>query len=229
MVAREVFDLRDLWDEIEALDGRVAAQTQLAMLLKARILVERATRWREFGPGTAALAAAAGDVLCTADRDVARRAAEELVNAGVPPTLAGRIGYLESLVPALDLVDIAAATGLHFEESPASISQLTIGSSCTPCARTSPRYHARSAGRRSPAARSGRTSRASTVRSRRAQRCGGRTVLAGAGRCQGRWRVRPGDAVGRGPRDPQSDRGWGHSRARGREAVERPFAPVSGS
>jgi glutamate dehydrogenase len=131
MVAGEVFDLRDLWDEIEALDGRVAAQTQLAMLLKARILLERATRWllrnrprpldvgaasSEFGPGTAALAAAPGDVLCTADRDVARRAAEELVNAGVPPTLAGRIGYLESLVPALDLVDIAAATGLHFEE-----------------------------------------------------------------------------------------------------------------
>jgi glutamate dehydrogenase len=131
MVSREVFDLRGLWHEIEALDGRVAAQTQLAMLLKARILVERATRWllrnrprpldiaaasSQFGPGTAALAAAAGDVLGAADRDVARRAAEELVNAGVPPTLAGRVGYLESLVPALDLVDVAAATGLPFDE-----------------------------------------------------------------------------------------------------------------
>jgi glutamate dehydrogenase len=131
MVAREVFDLRNLSDEIEALDGRVAAQTQLAMFLKARILVERATRWllrnrqrpldiaaasSQFGPGAAALAATAGDVLCAADRDVARRAAEELVNAGVPPTLAGRVGYLELLVPVLDLVDVAAATGLGFDE-----------------------------------------------------------------------------------------------------------------
>src|SRR5438094_9555640 len=45
IAARDVFDLPRLWDEIERLDGRVAAQTQLAMLLKTRILLERATRW----------------------------------------------------------------------------------------------------------------------------------------------------------------------------------------
>ena len=69
--AREVFDLRAVWDEIESLDGRVAAQTQVAMLLKARVLLERATRWllrnrprpldiaatiSRFGPSTAAFA-----------------------------------------------------------------------------------------------------------------------------------------------------------------------------
>jgi len=101
------------------------------MLLKVRILLERATRWllrnrprpldiaattSQFGPGTAALAAAAGDLLCAADRDVARRTADELVGAGVPPTLAGRVGYLESILPALDLVDVAAATGLSFDQ-----------------------------------------------------------------------------------------------------------------
>jgi glutamate dehydrogenase len=130
-VAREVFDLWSLWDEIEALDGRVAAQTQLAMLLKTRILLERATRWllrnrprpleiasaiSHFRPGAAALATAVGDVLCAPDRDAARRTAEGFVGAGVPPALADRIGYLESILPALDLVDVAAATGLSFEE-----------------------------------------------------------------------------------------------------------------
>jgi glutamate dehydrogenase len=130
-VACEVFDLRSLWEEIEALDGRVAAQTQLAMHLKARTLLERATRWllrnrprpldiaaagAQFRPGAAALAAAAGEVLCGPDREAARRAAEELVGAGVSPALADRVGYLESLLPALDLVDVAAATGLSFEE-----------------------------------------------------------------------------------------------------------------
>ncbi len=131
-VARDVFGLREVWEEIEALDGRVAAETQLAMLLKARVLQERATRWllrnrprpldieatsAHFGPGAAALAAAAGDVLCAADRQAARRMAEELVGAGVPPALAERVAHLQSLVPALDLVEVATATGLSFDEA----------------------------------------------------------------------------------------------------------------
>src|SRR5262249_45790815 len=79
IVSREVFGLQSLWEEIESLDGRVAAQTQLGMLLSTRVLLERATRWflrnrprpldiasavARFGPGAAALAAAAGDVVC---------------------------------------------------------------------------------------------------------------------------------------------------------------------
>ncbi|TML85194.1 MAG: NAD-glutamate dehydrogenase [Actinobacteria bacterium] len=130
-VARDVFDLSSLWEEIEALDGRVAAEAQLAMLLKARVLLERATRWllrnrprpldiaatsAHFAAGAAALAAAADDVVCADDRDAARRTTEELVAAGVPAALAGRVGHLESLFPALDLVEVAAGTGLSFEE-----------------------------------------------------------------------------------------------------------------
>ena len=72
-VAREAFGLRGLWSEIEALDGHVPAATQIAMLLKARILLERATRWllrnrrrpidiaatvARYAPGAAALAEA---------------------------------------------------------------------------------------------------------------------------------------------------------------------------
>jgi glutamate dehydrogenase len=101
------------------------------MHLKARVLLERATRWllrnrprpldiaaasSQFGPGAAALAAAAGDVLCAPNRDAARRTAEELVRDGVPPALADRVGHLESILPALDLVEVATATGLSFEE-----------------------------------------------------------------------------------------------------------------
>jgi glutamate dehydrogenase len=130
-VAREVFALGSLWTEIEALDGHVTAQTQLAMLLKARVLLERATRWllrhrprplemaatiAQFAPGAASLAEAAAAILPAADRDDATRTAEELVEAGVPAALAQRVAHLESLLPALDLVEVAAATGLSFEE-----------------------------------------------------------------------------------------------------------------
>ncbi len=131
-VARDVFGLREVWEEIEALDGRVPAETQLMMLLKARVLLERATRWllrnrprpldvaassSHFGPGAAALAATAEDVVCGADRDGARRTADELVAAGVPVELATRVAYLRSLVPALDLVEVAAATGVSFADA----------------------------------------------------------------------------------------------------------------
>ncbi|HEV8685680.1 MAG TPA: NAD-glutamate dehydrogenase [Gaiellaceae bacterium] len=130
-VAREVFDLGSLWVEIEALDGRVAAQTQLAMLLKTRVLLERATRWllrhrprpldvaatsSHFAPGAAALAEAAPVLLPEADRDAARQTTDELVGAGVPEPLANRVAHLETLLPALDLVEVAAATGLGFDE-----------------------------------------------------------------------------------------------------------------
>jgi glutamate dehydrogenase len=132
IIARAVFDLPTLWAEIEALDGRVAAQTQLAMLLTTRVLLERATRWflrnrprpldiaattERFGPGAATLAAAAGDVVGTADREAAARSAEELAGAGVPRQLAARISLLESLLPVLDLVEVAAATGRSLDEA----------------------------------------------------------------------------------------------------------------
>src|SRR3954454_8848246 len=45
LVAREVFDMRSLWADIEALDGKVAADKQLEMMLSVRRMVERATRW----------------------------------------------------------------------------------------------------------------------------------------------------------------------------------------
>jgi glutamate dehydrogenase len=130
-VARDVFDLRAVWAEIEALDGLVAAQTQLAMLLKARILLERATRWllrnrprpldvataiSHFGPGAAALADAAPVLLPAADHEAAKRTADRLTGDGVPRALASRVAHLQSLVPALDLVEVAAATGLGFDE-----------------------------------------------------------------------------------------------------------------
>ena len=130
-IARQVFDLRSLWEEIEGLDGRVAAETQLLMLLKVRVLHERAARWllrnrprpidigaatSRFAPAVAALVTSVGDVVSAADRAAARRVADGLVGAGVPPELAERIGHLDSLLPALDLVEASDATGLGFDD-----------------------------------------------------------------------------------------------------------------
>ncbi|HET6662307.1 MAG TPA: NAD-glutamate dehydrogenase, partial [Rubrobacter sp.] len=45
MAAREIFDMRTLWDGVEALDNTVEARVQTRIMLNARKLVERATRW----------------------------------------------------------------------------------------------------------------------------------------------------------------------------------------
>ncbi len=131
-VARDVFDLPGLWAEIEALDGRVPVETQRTMLLKTRVLCERGARWlirnrprpldvaaavEQFRPGAAVLADAVPGLLAAAAQESARLAAAELAEAGVPPTLANRIGHLEALFPTFDLVEIAAAAALGVEEA----------------------------------------------------------------------------------------------------------------
>jgi glutamate dehydrogenase len=123
-VAREAFGLPQLWDAIEALDGVVPADVQIAMLLKARILLERSTRWllrnrprpldisatiARYEAGVAVLADAVPRLLAAADREAARAKGQKLANAGVPAPLAERVSQLEALVPSFDLVELAAA------------------------------------------------------------------------------------------------------------------------
>ena len=125
--AREVAGLRDLWGAIEALDGKVPATTQTAMLLRSRILLERTTRWllrhrrrpldiaetvARYAPGAAVVAEALPALLGASALEEARVRARALTDDGVPADLAGHMSRLLSLVPAPDLVETAAATGL---------------------------------------------------------------------------------------------------------------------
>ena len=45
VIAREVFQLDHLWEQIEALDNQVASQVQYGMMLDLMRLIRRATRW----------------------------------------------------------------------------------------------------------------------------------------------------------------------------------------
>ena len=97
------------------------------MLLKARILLERATRWllrnrrrpidiaatvARYAPGAAALAEALPGLLGPSELEAARAKAAALADVGVPSELAQRVAHLEALVPTFELVEIAAATEL---------------------------------------------------------------------------------------------------------------------
>jgi glutamate dehydrogenase len=123
--AREAFGMRDLWAQIEALDARVEAQTQIRMLLDARKLVERATRWllrnrrppldiaatvSYFSERNAELTGRIPELLLDDDREALEGATESLVEANVPPDLARRVATLRTMFSALDIVDVADAT-----------------------------------------------------------------------------------------------------------------------
>jgi glutamate dehydrogenase len=122
--AREIFAMRSLWAQVQALDNLIDAHLQLGMLLDARRLVERATRWlaRErprsidiaqtissFEPGARMLAAAMPDVLDGADRDAFDARVAELLGAGVPAQLAARVAGLPLMLSVFDIVEVAAA------------------------------------------------------------------------------------------------------------------------
>jgi glutamate dehydrogenase len=124
-VAREVFDMRTFWWSIEALDNEVDADTQLSMLIQARALVERATRWlaranphainialttRAYESGAAMLANALPDVLEGGDRERFEEYASSLREAGVPPELARWVASMPAMLATFDVVEVAGAT-----------------------------------------------------------------------------------------------------------------------
>ena len=123
--AREVLDMRSYWDAIEQLDNEVSARAQVEMLIEARRLVERSTRWlvranpyqvsiaqtiRRFQPGAEMLSAALPDALEGSDREAFDGRASELETAGVPADLARRAAGMQSMLALFDIVEVSAAT-----------------------------------------------------------------------------------------------------------------------
>jgi glutamate dehydrogenase len=129
-VAREVFDMRSFWEQVEALDNRIAAQIQMRMLIEARRLVERTTRWlvrghprgieieastRRFEEGARKLQEALPEVLDETDSEAFDGRVQELTEAGVPAELAVRVASMPVLVSAFDIVEVAEATSRPLE------------------------------------------------------------------------------------------------------------------
>ncbi|MCH7930888.1 MAG: NAD-glutamate dehydrogenase [Proteobacteria bacterium] len=129
-VARDSFDLRSLWSEIEGLDNKVASSVQTEMLLDVGRLVERCTLWflrnlahpidiaaaiGAFTPGIEALAKNLDDVLSASRAEALTRAGAQYADQGVPKDLAGRVASLAALASALDIVQAAQSEKLAVE------------------------------------------------------------------------------------------------------------------
>ncbi len=131
LVAREVFAMPAFWSELSAVDS-IDVDTRIAIVLEARKLVERATRWLvvnrrppfDIGQTVESLRAGveavrAGFPSLLAGRDLAafceRR--ESFLARGVPAGLAGQVAGMVPSYSACDIVQSAARTGSKVEET----------------------------------------------------------------------------------------------------------------
>ncbi|MFF1782904.1 NAD-glutamate dehydrogenase [Streptomyces virginiae] len=126
LAAREIFGLADVWDAVEALDNKVAADVQTRVRLHSRRLVERGTRWllnnrpqplqitetiAFFQERVGQVWAELPKLVRGADLEWYQSILDELTGEGVPEELAAKVAGFSSAFPALDIVAIADRTG----------------------------------------------------------------------------------------------------------------------
>ena len=130
-LAREIFDLEVLWDQIDALDYKVDARLQLDLLSKLIAITQRASRWmlrirsqssdmptliQRYQPAARELRWQLDQWLPTSAHAIWQHEAEALMQAGVEATLAQNLTALEYIFPALDLVDLADGANVALEQ-----------------------------------------------------------------------------------------------------------------
>ncbi len=123
-IAREVFNVRDLWSRIEALDNKMSAQTQYATMFDISQLLQHATYWylsnhrnglniegsvKRYAPRIGELSRELAGVLGAAEAAQHTADRKDLIAKGAPESLAERLASLEPLHAALDVVDVATA------------------------------------------------------------------------------------------------------------------------
>ncbi len=124
--AREILDARELWAQIEALDGQVAENTQIDAILQIWSLLRHMTRWLLNRPGgtldiavnveryqnhVSELRQALPAALTDTGRGDFESSQEKWEGLGLPAELALRLARLSELRAALDMVEAAQHSG----------------------------------------------------------------------------------------------------------------------
>ncbi|PSJ22045.1 NAD-glutamate dehydrogenase [Halomonas sp. ND22Bw] len=121
VIARDSFQLPKLWEQLEALDNKIATDVQYAMMLDLMRMLRRSTRWflrhrsslstRDaidyFGPRLAQLQEGIGKRLRGEEKAQWEARRQELVEAGVPEALAATVAAADSLYAALGIIHAA--------------------------------------------------------------------------------------------------------------------------
>ena len=130
-LAREVFALEPIWDQIDALDNKVTTELQLSLLTQLATIAQRASRWMlrhrgqgdlptliaKYRPAARMLREHVEQWLPATALASWQAASARLVQAGVDAQLAEDLTVLDHLYPVLDLVDVAAKAGSTLEQA----------------------------------------------------------------------------------------------------------------
>ncbi len=131
-LARDVFSLKPIWQGVEALDYRVAADVQLDMMHDLQHLIRRATRWfvrnrpaslscederEHFAPHLEAITRNLGELLCGEPYEIWHAAYSRYTDAGVPARLAQVVAGSRSLYSALSIIEVASMLGVTVESA----------------------------------------------------------------------------------------------------------------
>ena len=125
-IASEIFEMRDTWSSISALDNKIPAAVQTEMLYQLRRTVRRATRWflrhrnksqtieqgiEFFAPTFKDLSNNLNTYMIEKENDRIVVEANKLVESGVPADIAKRIVSLSSLFSVMDLAEVINSSG----------------------------------------------------------------------------------------------------------------------
>ena len=121
--AMEIFGMRELWEQIEALDHKVDSAMQMEMMLSVIRLIKRGTRWllrnrrHQLAP-TDCIAGFAGGLekreptrpCCGAGGSAVPETAQHFIDAGVDPELAQEIAAADHAYTALGIIQATGDT-----------------------------------------------------------------------------------------------------------------------
>jgi len=131
-LARDIYSLRELWVQIEALDDQLVAKAQIDMLIATQRLVDAATVWllrnlpapfdaqaaaQRFAPQIEKLRAALPGLLPPTERAAFDQRVQALTKERAPQPLAERIAGLEALSVAPELVRLAERQSVGVEDA----------------------------------------------------------------------------------------------------------------
>lgn len=131
LAARDVFSLESWWTQIESLDYKVDAGTQMEMMRVLIRMIRRATRWllrnnrcgvnveemvKRYRPGIKAVTDSLPSVLRGPRREVWEKRHNNYVEKGVPSTLATFVSGADSMQSALGIIQAAEITQKSVQE-----------------------------------------------------------------------------------------------------------------
>ena len=131
VTASDVFDMPNLWQQIEALDYQVSAEIQMEMMSELIRLVRRGSRWfirnrrsliepaievSNFKKAVNQLRKALPEILHSNLKQVQESSCQRYIEQGVPKKLALRIAGVRDLYPFLSIIEAAQTMQVSAEK-----------------------------------------------------------------------------------------------------------------